>query len=79
MDAVTVRGLGWKYAGRETFAIDGVDLTIPQNAFVSVVGPNEHGKTTLVSSPTASTGCGGGRWSCSARTCASSPARSWPP
>jgi len=49
VNAVTIRGLGWKYSGRDTFAIEGVDLDIPQNAFVSVVGPNEHGKTTLVS------------------------------
>jgi energy-coupling factor transport system ATP-binding protein len=49
MNAVTIRGLGWKYAGRKTFAVEGVDLDIPANAFVSVVGPNEHGKTTLVS------------------------------
>jgi energy-coupling factor transport system ATP-binding protein len=49
MDAVTVRGLGWKYAGRDAFAIEEVDLDIPANAFVTVVGPNEHGKTTLVS------------------------------
>jgi len=49
MDAVTIRGLGWKYSGRDAFAIEGVDLSIPANYFVSVVGPNEHGKTTLVS------------------------------
>lgn len=49
MNAVTIRGLGWKYSGRDSFAIEGVDLDIAQNAFVSVVGPNEHGKTTLVS------------------------------
>jgi energy-coupling factor transport system ATP-binding protein len=49
MDAVVIRGLGWKYAGRDQFAIQDVDLSIPANAFVSVVGPNEHGKTTLVS------------------------------
>jgi ABC-type multidrug transport system fused ATPase/permease subunit len=49
VNAVSIRGLGWKYSGRKTFAIDGVDLEIPANTFVSVVGPNEHGKTTLVS------------------------------
>jgi len=49
LNAVTIRGLGWKYSGRDSFAIEGVDLDIAQNAFVSVVGPNEHGKTTLVS------------------------------
>ena len=49
MDAVTIRGLGWKYGGRDTFALTDVDLSIPAGSFVSVVGPNEHGKTTLVS------------------------------
>jgi energy-coupling factor transport system ATP-binding protein len=49
MNAITIRGLGWKYSGRDSFAIEGVDLDVPENAFVSVVGPNEHGKTTLVS------------------------------
>ncbi len=49
MDAVNIQGLGWKYAGRDTFAVEGVDLSIPAGSFVSVVGPNEHGKTTLVS------------------------------
>jgi energy-coupling factor transport system ATP-binding protein len=49
MDAVAIRGLCWKYAGRSAFAVEDVDLTIPAGAFVGVVGPNEHGKTTLVS------------------------------
>ncbi len=49
MNAVSVRGLGWKYSGRDTFAIEDVNLEIPADTFVSVVGPNEHGKTTLVS------------------------------
>jgi energy-coupling factor transporter ATP-binding protein EcfA2 len=49
MKAVVAKDLGWKYSGRKRFAIEHVDLEVEENTFVSVVGPNEHGKTTLVS------------------------------
>lgn len=49
MSAISIRDLGWKYSGRKHFAIEHVNLEIEENSFVSVVGPNEHGKTTLVS------------------------------
>lgn len=49
MIAVSVKDLGWKYAGRKHFAIENINLDIEENTFVSIVGPNEHGKTTLVS------------------------------
>ena len=49
MIAVSVQDLGWKYAGRKNFAIEHVNLDIEENTFVSIVGPNENGKTTLVS------------------------------
>lgn len=49
MKAVVTKDLGWKYSGRKRFAIEHVDLEIEENTFVSIVGPNEHGKTTLVS------------------------------
>jgi energy-coupling factor transport system ATP-binding protein len=49
MNAVSIRDLGWKYSGRNNFAIEHIDLEIEENTFTSVVGPNEHGKTTLVS------------------------------
>jgi energy-coupling factor transport system ATP-binding protein len=49
MIAVTIQDLGWKYSGRKHFAIEHVNLEIEENTFTSVVGPNEHGKTTLVS------------------------------
>jgi energy-coupling factor transporter ATP-binding protein EcfA2 len=49
MEAVVTKDLGWKYSGRKRFAIEHVDLEIEENTFVSIVGPNEHGKTTLVS------------------------------
>ncbi|MBL7065827.1 MAG: ATP-binding cassette domain-containing protein [Anaerolineae bacterium] len=49
MIAVSVQDLSWKYSGRNNFAIEHVSLDIKENAFVSIVGPNESGKTTLVS------------------------------
>lgn len=49
MIAISVKDLGWKYAGRKHFAIENINLDIEENTFVSIVGPNEHGKTTLVS------------------------------
>jgi energy-coupling factor transport system ATP-binding protein len=49
MNAVSIQNLGWKYSGRDVFSIDKVNLVIPENSFVGVVGPNEHGKTTIVS------------------------------
>jgi energy-coupling factor transport system ATP-binding protein len=49
MLAVSINDLGWKYSGRKNFAIEHVNLEIEENTFLSVVGPNEHGKTTLVS------------------------------
>lgn len=49
MIAVVIEDLGWKYAGRKNFAIEHVNLEIKENTFTSIVGPNEHGKTTLVS------------------------------
>lgn len=49
MNAVEISGLSWKYANTKEFAIEGIDLTIEEREFVLVVGPNEAGKTTLVS------------------------------
>jgi energy-coupling factor transport system ATP-binding protein len=49
MIAVSTNDLGWKYSGRNNFAIEHVNLEIEENTFISIVGPNEHGKTTLVS------------------------------
>jgi energy-coupling factor transporter ATP-binding protein EcfA2 len=49
MIAVSTQDLGWKYSGRNNFAIEHVNLEIEANTFTSIVGPNEHGKTTLVS------------------------------
>jgi len=49
MNAVSIQDLGWKYSGRKSFAIEHINLEIEENTFTSIVGPNEHGKTTLVS------------------------------
>jgi energy-coupling factor transporter ATP-binding protein EcfA2 len=49
MVAISAQDLGWKYSGRKNFAIEHVNLEIEENTFTSIVGPNEHGKTTLVS------------------------------
>lgn len=49
MFAVSMEELGWKYSGRKNFAIEHVNLQIEEDTFTSIVGPNEHGKTTLVS------------------------------
>jgi ATP-binding cassette subfamily F protein 3 len=44
--ALEVRGLTRSFGVRK--ALDGVDLTLPERAFLSVFGPNGAGKTTLV-------------------------------
>ncbi|MDA1373000.1 MAG: ATP-binding cassette domain-containing protein [Proteobacteria bacterium] len=49
MKAISCQELSWKYSGRKRFAVENVNLDIEENTFVSIVGPNEHGKTTLVS------------------------------
>ena len=36
------------YDGKETVALNGVDLTIEENEFICVVGPSGCGKTTLL-------------------------------
>lgn len=44
--AVEVRGLVRSFGARK--ALDGVELTLPAGAFLSIFGPNGAGKTTLV-------------------------------
>lgn len=44
--AVEVRALTKRFGERR--ALDGVDLTVPSGAFVSIFGPNGAGKTTLL-------------------------------
>jgi energy-coupling factor transporter ATP-binding protein EcfA2 len=47
--AIVFRDLQWRYEHRKNFALKGINLEIGKNDFIGVVGPNEHGKTTLVS------------------------------
>jgi len=44
--AIVARGLSRHYGPRR--ALDGVDLDVPQGAFLTLFGPNGAGKTTLV-------------------------------
>lgn len=47
--AVVIENLEWKYEHTSEFALRGINLEIPENTFLGIVGPNEQGKTTLVS------------------------------
>ena len=47
--AVVIENLEWKYEHTTEFALRGINLEIPEKSFLGVVGPNEQGKTTLVS------------------------------
>lgn len=49
MNAVEISGLSWKYSGSEQFAVKDINLTLEENSFLGIIGPNESGKTTLVS------------------------------
>ncbi len=49
MNAVEIRDLSWRYEYAKRFALERVNLDVAEREFVLVVGPNEAGKTTLVS------------------------------
>lgn len=49
MNAVEIKDLYWRYEGREEYTFENINLTIEENQFIGIVGPNEAGKTTLVS------------------------------
>ncbi len=46
--AVAIKALEWKYEHTTRFALRGVNLEIPENMFLGIVGANEQGKTTLI-------------------------------
>lgn len=47
--AIRFSEFSWKYQDAKRFALSDVDLTVREGEFVGIVGPNEAGKTTLVS------------------------------
>ncbi len=46
-NAVSIRGLSYRYRGQENPALDGVDLEVAEGEFVVVMGPSAAGKSTL--------------------------------
>jgi energy-coupling factor transporter ATP-binding protein EcfA2 len=49
VSAIEVSNLSWRYEHSQSWALTDVNLEIPEREFVLVIGPNEAGKTTLVS------------------------------
>ena len=47
MKVAEVRGLKWRYKGREERALNGVDLEIERGEILGIMGPSGAGKTTL--------------------------------
>jgi NitT/TauT family transport system ATP-binding protein len=47
---ITLRGVGktYRFGSRSTEAIRGIDLTVPEGSFVSIIGPSGSGKSTLL-------------------------------
>lgn len=46
--AICLRGVSYRYPGRERTALTGIDLDIPANRMTAVIGPSGAGKTTLL-------------------------------
>ncbi|MBV4427521.1 energy-coupling factor ABC transporter ATP-binding protein [Clostridium tyrobutyricum] len=46
---IEIENLTWKYSNTDKPALDNVSLDIEENSFIGVCGPNEAGKTSLVS------------------------------
>ena len=47
-EGLRFEGVGFRYPGRDEWALRGIDLTIPRGQSVALVGHNGAGKTTLV-------------------------------
>jgi energy-coupling factor transport system ATP-binding protein len=50
MKEIEIKNFWWKYAGSDSWALNGVDLTINEGEFVLISGPTGAGKTTLLRS-----------------------------
>lgn len=49
MKAVEFKNFNWKYPDAAEFALTDINLEIEENQFIGIIGPNEAGKTTLIS------------------------------
>lgn len=49
MNAIEINQLTWQYSNTSRAALEDISLSIEENQFIGICGPNESGKTTLVS------------------------------
>ena len=44
---IEIKDLKFKYSDAKTYALDGINLTIPENKYIAILGHNGSGKSTL--------------------------------
>lgn len=44
---IKIKGLKFKYSGNTTYALDGIDIEIPDGKYIAILGHNGSGKSTL--------------------------------